>query len=80
MTVDRLGLQTLAQKTEGDIRACLNTLQFLSARSKRISSEAIEQSRIGNKDFKQSVFNIWDDLLFSQSVHRQSKRRNLHRR
>ncbi|KAJ2840117.1 Chromosome transmission fidelity protein 18 [Coemansia sp. 'formosensis'] len=56
---DAWGLVELAKQNEGDIRSCLNSLQMISARTKKIDSETLRSSAIGVKDVQRSLFSIW---------------------
>lgn len=76
--MDRLALQILANKSECDIRASLNTLQFLASKDLPISSKEVDKAAVGCKDFRKSVFDIWDTLLFSRAGRYSSKFRNEH--
>ena len=62
----KLGMQalmTLADKTDCDVRACLNTLQFLSKKHTRIRVADVARLSIGQKDMTKDVFSIWNELL-----------------
>jgi hypothetical protein len=57
----------LAAKTNGDIRACLNTLQLLSARHDRITSAHVVAADIGQKDMTAAPFEVWRALLHARA-------------
>lgn len=49
----KIGIDTIGElikQNNGDIRSCLNTLQFLSQFNKTITKEMIRNINIGNKD------------------------------
>ncbi|XP_046855742.1 chromosome transmission fidelity protein 18 homolog [Xenia sp. Carnegie-2017] len=56
---DMSTLLALCEKTENDIRSCLNTLQFLRQRGKVLSIEYIQSENIGLKDSQKSLFSLW---------------------
>ena len=58
------GLMALCEKTRNDIRSCLNTLQFLSKRTDRITSKLINEVTIGHKDYEKSIFDIMNEIFF----------------
>ena len=43
-------LTTLAQRAGQDIRTCLNTLQFVRAKTDRLSEEVLDAVAVGRKD------------------------------
>ncbi|KAL2643607.1 hypothetical protein R1flu_011194 [Riccia fluitans] len=55
-------LTALAERTECDIRACLNTLQFLKRRGKHLTSLDDESLRCGYKDMTSSILQIWTEV------------------
>eukprot|EP01122_Echinamoeba_exundans_P003703 TRINITY_DN13779_c0_g1_i1.p1 TRINITY_DN13779_c0_g1~~TRINITY_DN13779_c0_g1_i1.p1 ORF type:complete len:958 (-),score=203.79 TRINITY_DN13779_c0_g1_i1:36-2873(-) len=80
--VDAGFLQALAELTNRDIRACLNTLQFLSSKSKILTPDMLGSAAIGSKDLQTSVFDLWRSIFvkeqksaFLQHVLQQSARR-----
>ncbi|BBN02524.1 chromosome transmission fidelity protein 18 [Marchantia polymorpha subsp. ruderalis] len=56
-------LSTLAEHTECDIRACLNTLQFLKRKGKHLASLDDESLRIGFKDMTTNILEIWSEVF-----------------
>ncbi|XP_046856217.1 LOW QUALITY PROTEIN: chromosome transmission fidelity protein 18 homolog, partial [Xenia sp. Carnegie-2017] len=56
---DMSTLLALCEKTENDIRSCLNTLQFLRQRGEVLSIEYIQSENIGLKDSQKSLFSLW---------------------
>ena len=61
-------LASLCEGTEQDMRACLNTLQFLARRCERVRLADVEGAAIGQKDVTRSAFSLWQRLL-SSKVH-----------
>lgn len=57
------GLTTLAEFTECDIRACLNTLQFLNRKKDFLNVVDIGSQVVGRKDMTSSIFDIWRAVL-----------------
>ena len=53
----------LCDRTECDMRSCLNTLQFLARRNARITQRVVEGAAIGTKDTTRGAFALWNDLL-----------------
>jgi chromosome transmission fidelity protein 18 len=59
-------MMALADKTGNDIRSSLNTLQFLSKRTKRITSKVIKELNIGQKDMEKGIFTIMNEIFFKK--------------
>ena len=53
----------LCERTECDVRSCLNTLQFLARRGTRIRVADITGLNVGQKDMTKGAFSIWTELL-----------------
>lgn len=62
------GLIALCDKTRNDIRSCLNTLQFLSKRTDRITTKLINELTIGHKDYEKSIFDIMNEIFFTTGI------------
>lgn len=56
-------LTTLCERTEHDVRSCLNTLQFLSKRTRSIRSSHVSGVQCAQKDMVKSAFGVWQDLF-----------------
>ncbi len=54
---------TLCERTEHDVRLCLNTLQFLSKRTRAIRSSHVSGVQCAQKDMVKSAFGIWQELF-----------------
>ncbi|KAK9841303.1 hypothetical protein WJX74_003531 [Apatococcus lobatus] len=63
---DRQALLVLAERSDCDMRSCLNTLQFLSRQTKHIRVAHVRSIKIGEKDATQSAFKLWQQLLCTQ--------------
>jgi DNA polymerase III delta prime subunit len=87
-------LSALARVTDGDIRSCLNTLQFLSAqtggrkrsRGKTVSSEPrlrvtpemIQKAAVGCKDESKALFDVWSNVYSSSAMRSSLSSMRLH--
>lgn len=63
----RQAMMTLCDRTEHDVRACLNTLQFLAKRTRKIGNLDVRGVQCGQKDMVKSAFGVWQEL-FSHAV------------
>lgn len=54
-------------RAEGDVRACLNTLQLLARSGRPVRVADVRAATAGHKDQAASVFSLWQDL-FSDRV------------
>lgn len=59
-------LVTLADRTEGDVRCCLNTLQFLGRRRGAVRAADIASACAGHKDIATSAFSVWQQLFWQR--------------
>ncbi|RNA43417.1 chromosome transmission fidelity 8 -like protein [Brachionus plicatilis] len=57
---------SLCDKTNNDIRSSLNTLQFLSKRTNRVTSKIINELNIGQKDMEKGIFTIMNEIFFKK--------------
>ena len=63
-------LRCLGDRSDCDVRTCLNTLQFLARKGHTsIKAADIESMKIGQKDVTKGAFTVWNELL-----HRTKKR------
>lgn len=60
---DSKNLTMLTELAEGDLRSCLNTLQFIKRRSTVVDEHAIKSTTIGMKDTGTSTTAVWDRLF-----------------
>lgn len=63
LKADKSTLRGLVEKTECDIRSCLNTMQFIAKKQKTMKLSDIVSVGAGQKDISVGVFRIWKDLL-----------------
>ncbi|CAK8695847.1 unnamed protein product [Clavelina lepadiformis] len=57
-------LFALCEKSGNDIRACINTLQFVQSKGEnRLSTDMIKNLSIGQKDQHKSVFYVWNEIF-----------------
>ncbi|KAK4510055.1 uncharacterized protein ATC70_006224 [Mucor velutinosus] len=56
-------LSLLSETTDGDLRSCLNTLQFVRGKSNVLTRDMLKEAGLGKKDMGQSVFSVWEDLF-----------------
>lgn len=59
-------LAVLAERSAGDVRCCLNTLQFLSRRRRTVKSGDVAGVCAGHKDVQQGAFAVWEQLLWTR--------------
>jgi len=64
LACEKSTLRMLADKSDCDMRTCLNTLQFISRRGQRaIRAYDIEAIKIGQKDVTKGAFSMWNELM-----------------
>ncbi|KAJ8318400.1 hypothetical protein KUTeg_003491 [Tegillarca granosa] len=63
LKADMNTLLALCEKTDNDIRSCLNTLQFIQRKKKELSLKSIQMSNVGSKDSNKSLFSLWYDVF-----------------
>ncbi|NXO64163.1 CTF18 protein, partial [Phainopepla nitens] len=64
MRADTGALLALCEKTDSDIRSCINTLQFLHGRGQReLSVQMVQTMRIGLKDQNKGLFSVWQEIF-----------------
>ncbi|KAI9484496.1 hypothetical protein BDB00DRAFT_792827 [Zychaea mexicana] len=64
---DLRALSLLAEITDGDIRSCLNTLQFIRGKSSVFTREMLEEAGLGRKDMGKSLFSVWEEIFTAES-------------
>ena len=72
VSIDSQLLQAICELTNRDIRSCLNTLQFLSRKSSRITAELFATTSFGNKDMSSNIFDIWKTIFLKEEEQRGS--------
>uniref|UniRef100_A0A670XTS4 Chromosome transmission fidelity protein 18 homolog n=1 Tax=Pseudonaja textilis TaxID=8673 RepID=A0A670XTS4_PSETE len=64
MKADIGALTTLCEKTDNDIRSCINTLQFLYSRGKKeLNVRTVQTATVGLKDQNKGLFSIWQEIF-----------------
>lgn len=64
MKADTGTLMSLCEKTDNDIRSCINTLQFLFGRGhKQLDSRTIQCVSVGQKDQNKGLFHLWQETF-----------------
>ena len=63
LKADKSTLRGLVEKTECDIRSCLNTMQFISKKQRTMKLSDISSVGAGQKDISVGVFRLWKELL-----------------
>ncbi|NP_001084621.1 chromosome transmission fidelity protein 18 homolog [Xenopus laevis] len=71
MKADTGALMALCEKTENDIRSCINTLQFLHGRGKKeLNMRSVQTMRIGLKDQNKGLFSVWQEIFQLPKIQR----------
>ncbi|XP_021267350.1 chromosome transmission fidelity protein 18 homolog [Numida meleagris] len=71
MRADTGALLALCEKTENDIRSCINTLQFLHGRGQKdLDVRMVQTMKIGLKDQNKGLFSIWQEIFQLPRVQR----------
>ncbi|XP_040893245.1 chromosome transmission fidelity protein 18 homolog isoform X2 [Toxotes jaculatrix] len=64
MKTDTGSLMLLCEKTDNDIRSCINTLQFLHGRGhKQLNTKTIQCVSVGQKDQNKGLFHLWQEIF-----------------
>ncbi|CAH1273627.1 CHTF18 [Branchiostoma lanceolatum] len=69
---DLTTLLALCEKTEKDIRSCVNTLQFVHSRGTDLSLSDVHSMAVGQKDQQKGLFTVWQQIF---QVPRQKRKR-----
>ncbi|CAJ1053968.1 chromosome transmission fidelity protein 18 homolog [Xyrichtys novacula] len=73
MRTDTGTLMSLCEKTDNDIRSCINTLQFLHGRGlKKVDTRTIQCVSVGQKDQNKGLFHLWQEIF---QLHRVKRKR-----
>ncbi|KAE8578882.1 hypothetical protein XENTR_v10023812 [Xenopus tropicalis] len=71
MKADTGALMALCEKTENDIRSCINTLQFLHGRGKKeLNMRSVQTMKIGLKDQNKGLFSVWQEIFQLPKIQR----------
>ncbi|TYJ55605.1 hypothetical protein B9479_003755 [Cryptococcus floricola] len=60
---DSRSLNSLVDITSGDVRSCLNTLQFIKSRSNAVTEEIVRATSLGLKDTSTTLHSAWSALF-----------------
>ncbi|XP_077173051.1 chromosome transmission fidelity protein 18 homolog isoform X2 [Paroedura picta] len=64
-------LMALCEKTDHDIRSCINTLQFLHSRGQReLTVGAVQATKVGVKDQNKGLFAVWQEIFQLPKIQR----------
>ncbi|XP_017291014.1 chromosome transmission fidelity protein 18 homolog isoform X2 [Kryptolebias marmoratus] len=64
LKADAGALMSLCEKTENDIRSCINTLQFLHGRGlKQLDARTVQSVSVGQKDQSKGLFHLWQEIF-----------------
>eukprot|EP00963_Diacronema_lutheri_P003835 scaffold287_cov337-Pavlova_lutheri.AAC.198 len=66
--VEGRALSVLSTNADGDIRSCLNTLQFLYRQGKSVTTTDVAGLGVGQKDLTRGVFDAWTAIFQASSV------------
>ncbi|XP_070617024.1 chromosome transmission fidelity protein 18 homolog [Erythrolamprus reginae] len=73
MKADIGALTILCEKTDNDIRSCINTLQFLYGRGKtEVNVRTVQAATVGLKDRNKGLFSIWQEIFQLPKVRRKN--------
>ncbi|KAI9632791.1 P-loop containing nucleoside triphosphate hydrolase protein [Dioszegia hungarica] len=67
-------LTSLVDLTGGDVRSCLNTLQFIKSKSRTVTEDQIRTASIGSKDSLTTLQNVWNALFIPLASKERRKR------
>ncbi|CAG8439101.1 9989_t:CDS:10 [Ambispora gerdemannii] len=63
LSADMRTLSNLVETSDGDMRSCLNTLQYVKQKSDVVTIELIAESGVGIKDTQSTIFTIWEEIF-----------------
>ncbi|RSH94825.1 hypothetical protein EHS25_004631 [Saitozyma podzolica] len=73
LSADLRVLATLVELTSGDVRSCLNTLQFVKSKSSAVTDDAIRTSSVGLKDSGTTLQAVWKSLFVPMAAKQRRK-------
>ncbi|WVW80294.1 hypothetical protein I302_102272 [Kwoniella bestiolae CBS 10118] len=73
LSADLRVLTTLVDVTSGDVRSCLNTLQFIKSKSTSVTDEAIRSSSVGMKDSGTTLQSVWNTVFIPLAAKQRRK-------
>ncbi|KAI8824892.1 uncharacterized protein EV422DRAFT_516644 [Fimicolochytrium jonesii] len=68
LQADLRTLTSLCEMTDGDIRSCINTLQFLRRKTNVLTLEHLAKADVGQKDMGKGLFLVWQELFASANT------------
>ncbi|KAH9966853.1 P-loop containing nucleoside triphosphate hydrolase protein [Russula dissimulans] len=74
LRADSRALSTLVGIALGDLRGCLNTLQFIKVRSQHVTEQLVRSATAGMKEADTNYFNVLTDLFCPMSKKRVKER------
>lgn len=63
LEADTRALTTLVEVTGGDVRTCLNTLQFIKSKTNVVTESAVKSATVGSKDAGTTLNAMWNSLF-----------------
>ncbi|XP_012939837.1 chromosome transmission fidelity protein 18 homolog [Aplysia californica] len=63
LKADLNALLALCERTDNDIRSCLNTLQFVRQKQKELTLRDVQTMSVGQKDRQKSLFTVWYEVF-----------------
>jgi len=63
LKADINALLALCERTDNDIRSCLNTLQFVRQKQGELTIRDVQSMTVGQKDSQKSLFSVWHDVF-----------------
>ncbi|KAI9028470.1 hypothetical protein DFJ74DRAFT_658916 [Hyaloraphidium curvatum] len=63
LSVELRTLMALVEETQGDVRSCLMTLQFVRSKADRLMYSDLQTLSVGRKDSEKSLFAVWDTIF-----------------
>ncbi|CAG8553174.1 3683_t:CDS:10 [Acaulospora morrowiae] len=66
----------LVELTEGDMRSCLNALQFIKENFKSVTKDSIIRSNTVKKDINKPLFEIWGEIFQLRDARMKSSGKN----
>ncbi|KAH9505293.1 Chromosome transmission fidelity protein 18 [Bulinus truncatus] len=70
LKTDLNALLALCQRTDNDIRSCLNTLQFVKQKQKELTMQDVQTMNVGQKDTQKSLFTVWHEVFTMKRVNK----------
>ncbi|KAJ3174600.1 hypothetical protein HDU87_007082 [Geranomyces variabilis] len=73
LAADLRTLTALCEMADGDIRSCLNTLQFLRKKTAILTLDVLHGVDVGQKDVGRGLFVVWDEIFMLPAVRGRKK-------